>query len=506
MWKNLDNPWALMIIAGAAVFLAFPKYDLYPLSIGFGFFFLAAARHFKSASSAFGWGLFVSLIIMLGGFYWVTYVLHTFGFLPWSVAALLFLGFCGFGALNFPLFSLAIYLWRGKSGVWFTLCYPALFTVIEYFCPKLFPWHLGHCLYRASWVNQIAEITGTSFLSFLIVSWGGAFYGLCSRSISRWFVVVPGILSALAILFSGVRLSQGPAQGRTLKVAVIQANIGSLDKVQARKDSGGKLKVINDAYIGLTERALAAAPDLLVWPETALAYRLQTRNPFAIEIEEKVKTWNVPLVTGAYAPGDRNPWNEFNAAYLIEPTVNGVNYDHYGKNVLLAFGEYMPFGDWFSGLYRAFPQVSNFERGTTQKAFELQGGIRIGISICYEMILPSFMRKVADNGVHLFVNLTNDSWFGPTSEPYLHGAISRFRAIEHRVPIIRSTNTGTSFIVNTLGEVGTMTPVYEEGILIEEVGLPLHVSHTIYGRMGDWFVALCAIGLVAYMMISKKRT
>jgi apolipoprotein N-acyltransferase len=134
----------------------------------------------------------------------------------------------------------------------------------------------------------------------------------------------------------------------------------------------------------------------------------------------------------------------------------------------------------------------------------LADGTRLGISICYEMILPDFIRKVAGNGVHALVNLTNDSWFGPTAEPYFHGSLSVFRAIEHRVPVVRSTNTGTSFFVDALGRLSRLTPVYDEDVLVQDIALGDPDRITVYARWGDWFVGVCVF-LIAILVLALKK-
>jgi apolipoprotein N-acyltransferase len=169
--------------------------------------------------------------------------------------------------------------------------------------------------------------------------------------------------------------------------------------------------------------------------------------------------------------------------------------DVYRKNILLAFGEYLPFADLYPPIYRYIPQVSNFEHGVTQNVFQLADGLRIGVTICYEAIVPSFFRKVASHDVRLIVNLTNDSWFGPTVEPYQHAALAAFRSIETRIPLLRVTNTGTSFTVDSVGHMSVQTPVYEEAILHGRVKIPTVAPRTVYLLWGDWFVALCAMGL-----------
>jgi apolipoprotein N-acyltransferase len=103
------------------------------------------------------------------------------------------------------------------------------------------------------------------------------------------------------------------------------------------------------------------------------------------------------------------------------------------------------------------------------------------------------MRKVAANKVQAFVNLTNDSWFGPTSEPYLHGALSVFRTIEHRVPLARVTNTGASFVIDHLGRMGSQTQIFKPATLVQEMKLVRHSKPSFYSRFGDWVVGLLAL-------------
>lgn len=526
MWKKaFQNRVVLAIAAGISVFLAFPNFSLVPLIVLFPVLFTLLTLRCQSALSGFLCGFLTSLVIMLGGFYWVTYVIHEFGYLPWAVAVLLYLGFCGFGALNFPLFaSIAVHLHRkieplrlaeGWQRVWFVVLLPALFTVIEFAIPKLFPWYIGHSLYRARFVTQIVEITGCTFLSFVLFSTGSAAAWLLvtgQKSAQSWVkaFAFPLVLWMVCIVFSMGRLGKPAPEAKNLRVALIQANIGSLEKAGARQGLYQKVRFVVDKYSSFTERALLSSPkpDLIVWPETAMPFQLhEGLSSWSREIRSKVQSWKVPLVTGAYAPGGIYGERDYNAAFLLEPRGIGVvTTQLYEKNILLAFGEYLPLGDWFPLLYALFPQVSHFERGTEQKVFELSNGTRLGVTICYEAIVPSFYRKVASQNVNAVLNLTNDSWFGPTSEPHQHGALSVFRAIETRVPLIRIANTGASFIVDETGKMSRMTPVYDEDILISDVRLPLSPKPTFYLRFGDWFALLLGCVLViAYYLTWKNH-
>jgi len=510
--------------AGIAVFLAFPKFGLIPTVFLFPVIFHFLSRRFQSAKEAFLNGFIISFFVMLGGFYWVTYVIHVFGYLSWPVSFLIFLVFAGLGALNFPLFAAAVFKIEQRFHVhetsgrlrdaWYVLAAPALYTLIEYLFPKLFPWYLGHCFYSVPIVIQISEITGSIFLSFLVVSTGGLLY----LAFRRWrhHELRPGNLAIafpiaawiVVLTFGAVRLNEAPPT-KTIRFGLIQANIGSLEKVAARKGLADKVRLVIDTYKGLTSEALgrSPAPEIVLWPETAMPFQLEHEHSgYSPEIRRAVQGWGVPLITGAYSASPFDFSRDYNSAYLLDPLPDGkLRVEKYHKNILLAFGEYMPLGEQYPSLYRLFPSVSNFERGRTQDPFTLRDGTRLGVTVCYEAIVPSFYRKVMENQVQAVVNLTNDSWFGPTAEPYLHGALSVFRAVEFRAPLIRVTNTGVSFTVDDRGRRSPYTGVYQSGILISEVPIPAESPATFYFKFGDWFVGLALLFLGGYLTALYRK-
>ncbi len=501
-----------------SVFLAFETFGLVPTILFFPFLINLVCRKSQNPLQAFWAGFFISFVIMIGGFYWVVYVIHEFGQLSWLVSAGLFLAFCGFGALNFPIFSACAHyihkrILRSSSqwvqGFWFVLGFPALFTLIEWGVPKLFPWYLGHALYQQLWLIQICEITGATFLTFALFSMGstlGWYLSGLKTSLppSKLFLLFPLSLLALLLGFSFWTFNDRVFDlAPPLRVALIQANIGNLDKLSARQGVLSRVDLAVRAYEDLSRQSLIQKPDLLVWPETAIPFRLDSPGKRQTELFELVKTLGVPLISGAYAQSSKDFYRDYNAAFLVDPQSNPPLKDVYYKNILLAFGEYLPLGETFPQLYRMFPQVSDFDRGSKTNAFTTSTGYKLGISICYEAIVPSFMRRVAQEGVQGLVNLTNDSWFGPTSEPYLHGALSIFRSIEHRLPLIRVTNTGASFTVSHLGKVSRRSSIYEPQVLVEEVRLHNSPNITFYTQYGDWFIYFLILLLAVFFTWMK---
>jgi len=294
--------------------------------------------------------------------------------------------------------------------------------------------------------------------------------------------------------------------------------------VEAKKGYYPKVRYVIDEYKDLTVAAVKSGkkPDLVLWPETAMPIQLDRPSPFTTEIYAFAKEHRISLLTGGYSSQDSDTAGEYNAAFLIVPsddvpgaTANAsalaasqsTRTELYKKNILLAFGEYFPFGDVFPTVYRLFPQVANFGRGTQQNFFTLNNGVRLGLTICYEAIVPEFFRKTVQPGIHAVVNLTNDSWFGPTTEPRHHGALATFRSVESRLPLFRVTNTGISFFVDRYGRMSETTGVYEKAFLVKDVEVPVQLPPlTFYLRWGDWFVGLCAAILLLSVLSLRRKT
>lgn len=517
---NLRSPWLLALLTALCLVLAFPALS-WSLLTPFAAWFLVllvveTSRSGATIKKAFGYGFLVGYLAVLGGGYWIAYVIHEFGRMNWFVSVFIFLLACGFEAFNFPIFVAAAAWLHRKVEVdslkspwrelWYVLALPSLFVLVEYFTPKLFPWLMGHSLFNILPLIQIAEITGSTFFSFWILSLGAAF---AMRPLSRWAWSIPTGLVLVSLMFGAYRLASPPSSTTVpFRALLIQANIGSFEKVKAENGDAGIIETVIRRYIRLTDEAMAngARPQLILWPEAAIpVYMDDPTNFYVKKIKEKILSWNVPLVTGSFS---RRHSLIYNTAFLMTPTPDReVTVDAYDKNVLLAFGEYMPLGDEIPALYKYFPTVSHFGKGEGQRKFSIAGR-DLGITICYEAILPSYFRKVVSLDVQGVINLTNDSWFGPTNEPMFHGTRTVFRAIENRLPILRVANTGLSFTVDDMGAMHDVTNTFKEGYVDVNVALPEKAPRTVYSRFGDWFVVLCFFifsGFVAKTYPRRKR-
>ena len=192
----------------------------------------------------------------------------------------------------------------------------------------------------------------------------------------------------------------------------------------------------------------------------------------------------------------------YNTAQLVEK--DGRVLGTYHKNYLLMFGEYIPLADKLSWVYKILPEAGNLTPGTEIKNMPFRG-FELGPIICYEDILPRYVRKLSKLNPHVFVNVTNDAWFGKTAEPMLHLALAMMRTVEHRRWLIRSTNTGVSAFVDANGRMVQHTSIYEPEILRQSVAM-MPPTRTIYSYIGDVLGWLAALWTLLLIILKRRLT
>jgi apolipoprotein N-acyltransferase len=279
------------------------------------------------------------------------------------------------------------------------------------------------------------------------------------------------------------------------KVGFVQANMGLMEK---RVDVNEGLR----RHFRLTNELKAKdGIDFVVWSETSVMSAVD-ESQAKLVIESRVsRLLGVPAIFGAVlVRPDPNPDRDhvaFNTA--LSSDVSGHLNGRYDKEFLLAFGEYIPFGDQFPIVYRWSPNSGRFSPGTdlTPLSIVLANKAHpVTMLICYEDILPDFTnRAVAFAKPELLVNMTNDAWFGNTTEPWEHLALAKLRAIEHRRFLVRSTNSGVSAVVDPVGRVVVTSKPFETEA--HSATIRWLQSATVYEAIRDWPWYLVTALLVA---------
>jgi apolipoprotein N-acyltransferase len=371
--------------------------------------------------------------------------------------------------------------------------------VLEWRYPLLFHSHLGDALVDRTALVQIADLGGP-----LLVSALAALVNVALLEGLRWRPGAPlpraalaGALSlALAFGYGTAqigRVSRSLAEAPALRVGVVQGNLGVLEK---RRDPG----VVHRGYLEQTRELLAAgALDLVVWPETVYSRGLS--GPFPVSGMPIRQELRVPLLFGGVTlrPEADGRRARYNSALLVG--ADGVIRDVYDKNLLVPFAESLPFAERAASLAAAFPHAQAFAAGAGTPPLSL-GPWRIATPICSESAERALVRRmVVEARPHLFVSLANDGWFGDSAEPWIHLAVARMRALEHKRYFVHATNTGVSAVVDPLGRIVTRSGLLTRESLRAEVRLL--EGETLYGRLGDWPGWLAAAALAAGLILRR---
>ncbi len=468
-----------------------------------------------SIKQAFWSGWWTQFFLTLIGFYWIAYVTVVFGFMHWSVGLLVLLAFAGFMHIYLGLAS-AISVWLKQkfnlNNTGFFLTCAGTLALLEYLWPSIFPWNFAYPLMGSnSNFAQWADVFGMYGISFLVLLTNALLaMALQSNSKVKKGLGVVSIVIALSVAWYLGQERKNPwlENDGKINILAVQANIGNLEKVYAEKGLGYQQSII-EQYFELTKKGLEAHPnaELIIWPETAFPDILDSYNHsknHVVALKQFLASVQKPLLTGGYSKDPPSPKKryEYNGMFLMDSNGNLIS-EPYHKTHLLIFGEYMPFAQDYEWLAKINPAGSGFGRGTGPMVFDFNG-LKIGPQICYEGLYPEFSNKLTFEGAQLMVNVTNDSWFGPTSEPYQHMYMTLSRAIENRRPLVRVTNTGITTAVQASGEVLQMSPIYQPWFGNFEIQYrkdPPTTFFTLYGKW-MWLMPLLTI-LFAVAMFSN---
>lgn len=498
---HVRQAYGLATVSGVLYFLAFAGFDLWPLAfVALLPVFWVAERAEFSTRQALGVGLWFGFVTNWGGYYWLVEMLERFSGFPWAACVLFASLVCLVQGGQLAAFFVATHAAKrgGFSIVWVAA---PIYAATEFAYPLLFPSYFANCFHELPWIIQIVDLGGPTLLSALAVLWNGALYNLVTslRDRSRFDrrILASGLASLIATVgYGGYRVAEVTVRSEAapkLLIGIVQADMGIFAK---RSDPAEGHRRHMEQSLAL-ERDVSV--DLIVWPESAIVWPISTE---ATQLSGLLAPLHTPVLFGGLAR-DRSGAQRriYNRAFLTDAAHNIVG--TYDKTYLLAFGEYLPLGERFPQLYKWSPHSGHFTPGDHQRALPL-GVLRIATLICYEDVLPAFTRNaVRASNPHLLVNITNDSWFGDTHEPWIHLALAKFRAVEHHRALVRATNSGVSAIIDAAGRVVTHSGTFERASLHAEV--PMLTGQTAYGLMGDWPGSL-SFAFCAWLLLRTYRT
>lgn len=503
------NPWGrrgLALLAGLAAALAHPPFGVLPGLLGFAVILRLADRD-AARPLAFGFsiGWFAGLGYFALSVWWVTEAFlvdaASHGWMAPFALVLLAGGLALF-------WGGGVWLYRAirPQGIGRVVVFAGALALFEWIRGHIFtgfPWNLPGEAWRAGGApSQAAALVGAYGLTWITVLLAAspAVAATAPRRAARG--VAAAALAGLALLYAGGfwRLATAPPpRDQAPVVRIVQADIDQKDKWRPEN-----LDLIFGEYLELSARAPAAGrkPDLVIWPEGALPAVLDDLLAPGQPYPEALNAAFAPgqvLMLGANRVdvGPGGGFDYFNTLVAFERQetgglrVLGV----YDKHRLVPFGEYLPLGDLMTrlGLRSLVHMPEDFTAGPSPAPLTLAGLPVVQPLICYEALFPRFAAGAAARaGVRpeWILNVSNDAWFGATSGPLQHLNLASYRAIEEGLPLVRSTPTGVSGVIDSRGRLAEDAHLGLGARGVIDAPLPAPAAPTLFARFGNWGFAI----------------
>ncbi len=477
-------PWILAALAGTVLALAMPGPGLWPLVVLFPGLLLEALERGGGRWRPWLLGWLAGTVYWVVATNWVLEVMHHYGGLSLvaAVGSLL-----GMGVYLGLIWLLIVGLSSRVASPWRIWFFPLAWVAIDAlrrFQPYQFPW------------SDVALVFGNlpAMLGSLPI-WGASGLGWATVAVGAglWGLVRPaGRPAALALLIAAIGstlvfgvLAPVPAPaGPPVRVAVLQPGT-TLEE----KWNPAEWQEIADRVWALTRRAADAGAELVLWPESAVPFRIDTDETYRKIVTGLAAELDLEIVLNSI--GGTANGGFANSAYLV--TVEGVSKVRYDKIHLVPFGEYVPPWAELAFADSLVREVGSFTPG--ESVTPLPAVAPLGVAVCYEVVFPGHSAAEANAGAQVFVTLTNDGWYGFSWAPVQHFAHVRLRAAEQRRWFARAALTGISAFVDPYGRVHSRLGVGEQGLLVADLQ-PI-TELTPRARWGDWWAVLCAVGAVA---------
>lgn len=464
-----------------------------------------------TTGQAFRRGWLTGFLAFIGTMYWVVTAMHLYGKVPLPISVALMLLLAGYLGLYVGLYAWGVVRLeqRWPAATW--IAAPCLWVSLEYMRTHAFsglPWGLlGYSQFQWLSLIQVANITAVYGVSFLIVLVNVSVFLLIRRTLTKnpqralrpWLPLAVTVATLLGVWLYGIsQLRTSPADGLT--VGIVQANID-----QAHKwDQAYRMETL-ERYHRLTE-TVGPRSELILWPEAATPFLFEQEPDYQSLVTGITKNAEVPLVFGSPALRRRNDGTPYllNSAYLLNPS--GEISGRYDKQHLVPFGEYIPLKRILFFLDKLVVGIGDFEPGPGPTLLDFERGqdgrqTRFGVAICFEVIFPDLVRRLAREGANFLVTITNDAWFGDTVAPHQHFGMVVFRAVENRMAFARAANTGVSGLIDPTGRILTTTPIFTEHAVIGSI--PLGAPSTVYTRFGDVFAWACVIMALILLLFAR---
>lgn len=457
------------------------------------------------------------------GYYWIPETLKEFGEIAFPFNWMLGVFFSLIICPHLLIFAIGHRFYKNlsvKTSIFVAtassrnIVYAFFLTLLEYCTPQQFPAHMGH-----SWLNiapnlGLAPIFGAPFFSFL--NFWLALAIVSKIKFKKRDILAP--ITFIIILAINIALPLKPVEkiDYSHNIRLVQPNIGNFLKISSEKGVGNTFQTVYERYYRLSTKESRKAIDLIVFPETAYPKLLRSEKMRTDErytpklMRSIIYDMGAELFTGGY---DRS---EKQNDYFFETEYNTAF--HFGKDAklkevfhkvkLIPFGEGLPFGPLNEFFSKIIKNISFFASGEKFTLFKTNKETPFTSAICYEILFSNFLRNHINDlkeEPQFLINLTNDSWYGVTAEPEQHLFLSKWRALEFNLPIIRMTNTGITSVIYPDGSESERSKLFVEEVQDIEFNISKR-ERTPFQRFGLLPMILFAISILGISIGIYKTT
>jgi apolipoprotein N-acyltransferase len=501
---NSETPTALRLViaavSGAALALSFMGLYLaiYAwICVGVLLVVLFGAR----PRVAFACGFLHAVVFSICSEAWIAAVLSVHGDVPRVASWGLLLMVASLWGFACGAFAWLVNRLAQRSVVVACLGAPFIWVAAEFLHGRMpdigFPWNLlGYSAAANVGLLQITAVTGVYGLSFLMVCFNALLAwtdgAAAPRARTRIAIFAGATVVLLALYAIAPRFV--PTASANHVARAVQLNFPESFGYESNWFQQHAAEMHEVERLSL--QTDGSKPDLLVWPEAPAPFS-EEDTQFATLASSLAIHLDHPFLAGVVefrrAPtADGKPSGHqaaYNSAVLID--AQGQRAYTYDKIHLVPFGEYEPFPLLQRVVANVSTEIGGFAKGTQYAVGKLPGGNSFGTFICYEAIFPGEIRTFANDGAQLFINISNDGWFGRSAAAEQHLRMVRVRAAENRRWIIRSTNNGYTASIDPYGRI--YRPLPPDVRAAANLPYDFRTDKTIYTRFGDWFAWLCVV-------------
>jgi apolipoprotein N-acyltransferase len=537
-YHRFVGPKRQAAMAGLLIGLAQPPFGFLPGLLGYALLLFSLDKDIgpKPLRRAFAIGWWAGFTYFFIGCFWVAEAFlvdaKSHGWMAPFAATLLPSGLALFWGMAFLIYR----RFRPEGRVrW--IFFAGLFCLFEVLRGTVFtgfPWNPAGSTFEAgSALSQMAAVVGIYGLSLLTVTVFSSL-AVCQRQ-KGLKGYSPVLISALVLVlvfgFGAIRLRLTEVKMTETVVRIVQPNIGqdikwsdgALDKIVTKYVKLSTLRLMRENLQSVINIDNKVRPDLIIWPEGALpaaAEEIFAPQSSSAKILNTLLKGDQTLFFGAYHQDyDETKGAIWRNSLLAlhqkgEITELGVVYS---KHKLVPFGEFLPFEKTLEkfGVKELVHVGDGFTPGPAPEAVKISDIPQFLPLICYEGLFTSlspvtYIKNNDLNRPRWIINISNDAWFGPTTGPRQHLNLSSYRAIEEGLPMVRSTPTGISAMIDPLGRIvlKSKLDIGEEGY--RDIGLPNSLTPTVYSKWRHLYlvfiVFFCLIPVTIRTFVQKTKS